>query len=111
MDTVIRYIVNGYMILGVFLVFLAAYLSERLKRYIDIKYPQEGKIIRSYEWLRWPWSKGQKTLKALIRKQSSNDVELSRKAKKAMLSSFFLLEWVVLFLIIFFSRLLFLISR
>ncbi len=95
------YLVFGYMGFGVLLVFWAFYLSERLKRYIDIKYPDEGRVIRSYEWQWFPWSVGARTLRELIRKQSANDIELAHRAKKANCSWIYFETWFVLFILAF----------
>ncbi|MHC4112299.1 MAG: hypothetical protein ACYSUY_14595 [Planctomycetota bacterium] len=80
----------------------AVYLNERLKRYIDKQYPEEGKVIRSYEWQWYPWSVGQKTLRALIKKQSANDPELANQAKKAKRAIICVFAWpIVVGLILF----------
>jgi hypothetical protein len=108
---IIGYLVLGYMVFGVFLVFWAFYLSEKLKRYIDAKYPEEGRIIRSYEWQWFPWSVGYRTLKALIKKQSPIDSELARRAKWTRRGSTYFFTWFAIALIMFFIRLLFLILK
>lgn len=93
------YIGFAYMGVAIFLGFRGAYLYERLKRYVDRQYPEEGKVIRSYEWQMYPWSVGHRTLKALIKKQRANDPELARWAKKAKLDMIYLLVWCASFLL------------
>jgi len=108
---IIGYLVLGYMVFGVLLGFWGAYLYERLKRYVDSKYPEEGKVIRSYEWQWFPWSVGARTLRALIKKQSSNDPELAQQAKRSRISAIYFLVWFMLALIMFFTRVLFLLVK
>jgi hypothetical protein len=107
----VGYLIVGYMVFGVLLVLCGGLFYERLKRYIDIKYPEEGKIIRSYEWQRYPWSLGGRTLRALVKKQSNNDPELTIRAKMAKWSTISFLAWFVLGLIMFFIRVSFLIAK
>lgn len=83
----------------VFLMIRAGYLYEQLKRHIDMHYPEEGAIIRSYEWQHYPWSTGIKTLRSVIKKNSANDPELAHRAKKAKRAFIYL---IVLPLAIFF---------
>ncbi len=79
-DTFLTFVYLGVF---VFLAFRGAYLYERLKRYVDRQYPEEGKVVRLYEWQWYPWSVGHRTLMALIKKQRANDPELARRARKA----------------------------
>ena len=90
-----------YVLMVVFIVlgFRAAYLYERLKRYVDRRYPEEGKVIRSYEWQWYPWSVGYRTLKALIKRQSANDPELARWAGKWKCSAICLLVFFAFLLL------------
>jgi hypothetical protein len=97
----IGYLVPVYMVFGVLLVLCGGLLYERLKRYIDIKYPEEGKIIRLYECQRYPWSLVGRTLRALVKKQSNSDPELTIRAKMAKWSVISFLAWFVLGLIVF----------
>ena len=76
------YIGFAHMGVFIFLGFRGAYLYERLKRHVDRQYPEEGKIVRSYEWQWYPWSVGQRTLRALIKRESADDPELARWAGK-----------------------------
>ena len=111
MNSFIGYLVDGYMVFGVLLGFWGFYLYERLKRYIDREYPEEGKIIRSYEWQWFPWSVGHRTLRALIKKHSSNDPELARREKWAKRSTIYFFVWFAIFLITSFIHVLFLLVK
>jgi len=93
------YIGLAYMGVFIFLAFRGAYLYERLKRYVDRQYPEEGKVIRSYEWQMYSWSVGHRTLKALIKKKRANDLELARWAKKAKRNMTYILVWCAFFLL------------
>lgn len=77
--------------LTIFLMFRSAYLQERLKKYIDRHYPEEGKIIRSHQWQSYPWSTQARTLRALVKKERANDPELAHRATKAKHSIIYLL--------------------
>jgi len=80
---------------AIFLMFKGAYHDQRLKRYVDRRYPEEGKIVRSYEWQHYPWSVGYRTLKALIKREGANDPELARLARKAKLSIIYCISWII----------------
>jgi hypothetical protein len=95
----IGYLVLGYFVVGMLLEISILYFDQRLKGHIDIKYPEEGKVIRLYEWQWYPWSIGRRTLRALIKKQSSNDSELAQRAKREKLSIVCFLVWCVLTLL------------
>ena len=72
------------------------YHDQLLKRYIDRQYPEEGKIIRLYEWQ----SVGRRTLGTLVKKQRAYDPELACLARKAKLSIIYCIAWlIVMFLI------------
>jgi len=111
MNAIIGYLVDGYMAFGIFLVFWAFYLDQRLKKYVDINYPEQGRIVRSYEWQWFPRSLGRKTLRTLIKKQGFNDSELARRAKKTKRSWIYFNVWFVLASIMFFIRLFVLIIK
>ena len=100
MDTFLVFAYGG---VGIVLLFRAGFLDERLKRYVDRHYPEDGKIVRSYEWQWYPWSVGRSTLRALIKKQRANDPELVRLARKAKRAVIYIIAWpIVVFLIDFF---------
>jgi len=86
---------------GIFLFFNIVYRSEKLKRYIDRQYPEEGKYIRSREWQGYPWAKWGKVMRELIKKQRGSDTELAHLAKKLNRSSTLIVAWFVLFLLMF----------
>ena len=88
MDTISTYVWVGVFI---FLAFKSMYHDKRLKRYIDRQYPEEGKVIRLYEWQWYPWSVGRRTLWTLVKKQRANDPELARLARKAKRSIIYIL--------------------
>jgi len=93
---------SGYVfgVVALFLLLRAAYHDQRLKRYVDRHYPEEGKIVRSYELQWYPWSVGYRTLRALIKKQSANDPELARLARKRIRAIIHFIVWpIVIFLI------------
>jgi hypothetical protein len=90
MDTFFVFVYGG---VGIFLLLRGAYLYERLKRHVDRQYPEEGKIVRSYEWQWYPWSVGQRTLRALIKRQSANDPELASLAKKSKRALIYVIAW------------------
>ncbi|MHC4641517.1 MAG: hypothetical protein ACYS32_07720 [Planctomycetota bacterium] len=95
-DTFLTYV---FVVVFIFLGFRGAYLYERLKRYVDRQYPEEGKVIRSYEWQMYPWSVGHRTLKALIKRESANDPELARWAGKWKRSAICLLVFFAFLLL------------
>lgn len=107
----IGYLIIVYMGVGILLVFVFVYQDQRLLRYVDRRYPEEGTVIRSYEWQWYPWSIGRRTLRALIEKQSADDSELALWAKKAKRSKIFFLMWFSTGLIMFFTRVLLLIVK
>lgn len=92
MDTFSMIVWGGGM---VFLMFKGAYHDQRLKRYVDRRYPEEGKIVRSYEWQHYPWSVGQRTLRALIKREGANDPELARLAKKTKRALIYFISWTI----------------
>ena len=99
----------GYFGVLLFLAIRMIYVNQQAMRYICKRYPEEGRMIRSYEWQWYPWSVGRRTLRALIDKQSVNDPELALWAKKADRSGIYFLVWFGVGLIVFFvSMLLFL---
>jgi len=110
MDT-IGYLVFGYMLFGLVLIIVGVYLDQRLLRYVFGRYPEEGRVIRSHEGNRYPWSVGNRTLRALINKQSSNDPELAHMAQKVKHYQIYFMVWFVLALIMFFTRVLFFIVK
>jgi len=103
---IIGYLIVVYLGVGIFLGFRGAYLYERLKRYVDRQYPEEGRVIRSYEWQAYPWSVGGRMLRSLIKRQSSSDPELAYWAKKGKRSSTHFVAWFSIGLIMFFVRVL-----
>ena len=94
MDTFLVIVYGG---VAIFLLFNAAYHDQRLKRYVDKHYPEEGKIFRLYEWQMYPWSIGARTLRALINEQSENDPELARLARKTKRAIIYLIAWPMAF--------------
>lgn len=110
MDT-IGYLVLGYMVFGIILALIAMYLSIKLLGYVYKQYPEESSVIRSYEWQRYPCSMFYKTLKALINKYSISDAELAQRAKRSRSSAIFFWAWFVLGLVMFFTRVLFLLAK
>jgi hypothetical protein len=94
------YIRLAIVVVFVFLALRAAYLYERLKRYVDRQYPEEGKVIRLYEWQHYPWSVGHRTLKALIKRESVNDLGLARCAGKWKRSAICLLVFFAFLLLV-----------
>jgi hypothetical protein len=84
-----------YLGVGVLLGIWNIYLGERLLRYVDRQYPEEGKVIRSYGWQMYPWSVGQRTLRALIKREGANDTELARRAKKAKRALIYVISWTI----------------
>lgn len=99
-----RYLALGYMGAGILLVMRVVCLGEQLLRYVDKQYPEEGAVIRSHEWQWYPWSKGQKTLRALVKKQSASDLELADRLKKADRSWMYLSLWCVLIFLAIMAR-------
>jgi hypothetical protein len=95
------YLTLFYMGIGILLGFWCFYLDQRLKRHVDIKYPEESRVIRSYEWQWYPWSAGRRSLRELIIKQSSNDPELEFRARKAKLSVMYIIIWCIFFVLSF----------
>ena len=95
-DTFLTYVV---VVVWIFLAFKLMYHDKRLKRYIDRQYPEEGKIVRLYEWQWYPWSVGRRTLWTLVKKQRTNDPELARLARKAKRSIIYPLVFFVLLLL------------
>jgi len=110
MDT-IGYLILAYMGVGILLGFGSFYLDGRLKRYVDRQYPEEGTVIRSYEWQWYPWSVGRKVLRKLIKKQSDNDPELAQHAKRAKRSTIYFFVWFSIGLILFFIRVLLFLAK
>jgi hypothetical protein len=102
----ISYLAYGYMAILLLLAIRTIYLSQRLLRHISKRYPEEGRVIRSYEWQMYPWSKGVRVTRALIEKESVNDIELAQRAKKANRSWIYFLVWFAVGLIVFFVRVL-----
>lgn len=90
MDTYFLFVYGG---VAIFLMLRIMYLVERLRRYIDRKYPKEAKVIRFYEWQGVPWSVGQRTMRALIKKQSSSDPELALRSKKVKRNLIYFIMW------------------
>jgi len=92
MDTFLVFTYGG---VAIALLLRAGWLDEKLKRYIDKHYPEEGKVIRSYQWQWYPWSVGRRTLRTLIRKQCANDPELVRRARKAKRAVIYFIAWPI----------------
>ena len=107
----IGYLVFGYMVFGVLLVFAIVFLKSRLFRHIYTQYPEEGKVIKLYMWQRYHGFMLRKAVNDLIKKQSSYDFELVKRSKMAKLSIICFLVWFILALIMFFVCLLFLIMK
>lgn len=80
---IMEYIGLAYVGVIIILAFRSVCLEERLKKYVDKQYPEEGKVIRAHEWQYYPWSTQARTLRALVKKQSGSDPELAYRAKKA----------------------------
>jgi hypothetical protein len=100
----------GYFGILLLLMLRAIYLYRHLLRHIYKRYPEQGKVLRSYEWQRYPWSKGARLLRALIMEESVSDPQLAHRAKKADHSGIYFFVWLALGLIVFFvSMLLFLV--
>ncbi len=110
MDT-IGCLVLGYMIIGFFLVFRNIYLRVQLMRHIYKQYPEEGRGDWLYTWQWDPLFAAAKTLRAFIKKQSPIDTKLAHLAKKVDLNYIYFMVWFVLALIIFFTRVLFLLAK
>jgi len=83
----------------IFFMFRSAYLQERLKKYVDRHYPEDGKIIRSHQWQNYPWSTQARTLRALVKREFANDPELAERATKAKRSIIYLLVCCTLLLL------------
>lgn len=97
MDTFLVEVFGG---VAIFLLLKFAYHDQRLKRYVDRHYPEEGKIVRSHEWQMYPWSVGHRTLMALIKKERANDPELACLARKRRRSVIYFIAWpIVMYLI------------
>jgi hypothetical protein len=91
-----RFFVFVWVGVGIFLMFKFMYHDQRLKRYIDRQYSEEGKIVRLYE----SQSVGRRTLRTLVKKQRAYDPELACLARKAKLSIIYCIAWlIVMFLI------------
>ena|GEM_PF-5717530 len=88
---------------GVLLLLLITFvvLDERLLRYVQKRYQREGALIRSYQGQWYPWSKGRKTLRMLVKKSSYSDAELARRAQRARVSEVLFLVWFSLGLVAF----------
>lgn len=86
-----------------FLLLNVWYQNQHLKKYVDRHYPEEGKIVRLYEWQWYPWSVGHRTLMALIKKERANDPELARRARNTKRAVIYFIAWpIVMFLIDYF---------
>jgi len=77
------------------------YLDEHLLRYVDKRYHQEGAVIRSYQWQWYPWSKGRRTLRTMVKEKSGSDAELARRAQRAKASKILFFVWFGLGLVAF----------
>jgi hypothetical protein len=97
MDTISSYV---YVAVWIFLAVKLMYHDKRLKRYIDRQYPEEGKIIRLYEWQWYPWSVGRRTIWTLVKKQRTNDPELARLAKKVKRTFIYCIAWLIVIILI-----------
>ncbi|MHC4087080.1 MAG: hypothetical protein ACYSWZ_13310 [Planctomycetota bacterium] len=80
---------------SMFLLFRGVYYDQKLKRYVKRQYPEEGEIVWSYEWQMYPWSVGQRTLRALIKRERANDPELAYLAKKSKRGLIYFISWSV----------------
>jgi len=92
MDT-IGYLVFGYMVIGLFLVFRTMYLRVRLVRHIYKQYPEEDRGDWLYMWQWDPLFAAAKTLRAFIKKQNPIDTELARLAKKVDIGYIYISIW------------------
>jgi hypothetical protein len=97
------YLLFGYMGVGILLGIRAKYLYERLLRYIDKQYPEQGTVIRSSEWQCHPWSVGARTLQLIVEKEAVNDPELAYRARKAGGGRIHFLGWFFLAVLTAFS--------
>lgn len=98
---IIGYFVFGYMLAGIILVSIGIYFSLKFYGYVYRQYPEEGKVIRSYAWQRYPGSMFHKKLKALIARYRISDAELARRARRARWSAMCFLAWCAICLLIF----------
>ena len=93
-DTFLTYV---YVSVWIFLAAKYMYHDKRLKKYIYRHYPEEGKVIRLYEWQLYPWSVGRRTLWTLVKKECNNDPELARLARKVKHSVIYILVFFIIF--------------
>jgi hypothetical protein len=90
-----------YMVVLLFLLLRLIYLYECFVRFVYEHYPKEGEIVRKYQYQCYPWSKGQKALRALVREKGDSDDELAKRAKKVKHSRGAFLTWFALGLLAF----------
>ncbi|MDH4240643.1 MAG: hypothetical protein OEW48_13875 [Phycisphaerae bacterium] len=100
-----------YLGLGVLLGIRGIYLGERLLKHVDRQYPEEAEIIRSHQWQMYPWSVGQRTLRVLIEKKSSNDHVLAYWARRVKRGWTYFKAWFIFALIMSFIQVLFILVK
>ena len=93
-DIIVRLLILSYMIIGGLLIIRCVYMNKRLLRYVYDQYPEDSKIIRSYE--HGSRSKLITELKALIKKKGDDDPELVIRARKLTHSYIGFLIWCLL---------------